>query len=75
MNATGIPPLQVDDLRIAAHEMPVIVVWGNKETSRFVTLAGAKAAVHAELYTKKDSRSRGSKVFEWNGKAWNEIVL
>lgn len=75
MNATGIPPLLVDDLRIEAHDMTVIVVWGNKESSRFVTLAGAKAAVHADYYTKKDSRSHGAKVFEWNGTAWNQTAL
>ena len=75
MNAAGIPPLLVDDLRIEAHDMTVIVVWGNKESSRFVTLAGAKAAVNAEYYTKEDSRSRGAKIFEWNGTVWNQMAL
>ncbi len=75
MKATRIPPLMLADVQIEAHEMPVIVVWGNKESSRFVTLAGAKAAVNAESYTKEDSRARGAKVFEWNGTAWNQIPL
>ena len=72
MNGTEIPPLVVDDLRIDSNGMPVIVLWGNKEASRFFTLAAAKASIVAAGYLKHDSRVQGVRVYEWDGKEWRQ---
>jgi len=71
VNRTEIPPLMMGDLRIEALGMPVIVVWGNLGLSRFFTLPAAKAAINAEMYVSTESpRSRGARVFAWDGGAW-----
>ncbi len=75
MSGTDTPPLQVDGLCIEAHNMPVIVVWGNLEASRYFTLAAANAALTAEYYLNGSARSRGARIFEWDGTAWSEIIL
>ena len=71
VDAAEIPPLVVSDLRIEALGMPVMVVWGNLGVSRFFTLPAAKAAINAEMYLSTESpRSRGARVFAWDGGAW-----
>jgi hypothetical protein len=76
VNRTEIPPLMMGDLRIEALGMPVIVVWGNLGLSRFFTLPAAKAAINAEMYLSTGSpRSRGAKIFVWDGVAWANADL
>ncbi len=75
MSATDTPPLQVDGLFIEAHNMPVIVVWGNLEASRFFTLAAANAALTAEYYVNGRVRSHDARIFGWDGKVWSQITI
>ncbi len=75
MTSTGIPPLLVDDLRIEAHDIPVVVIWGNLELSWFYSLAAANAALIAEFYLNRSDRSNGARVFAWDGTAWSQMIL
>jgi hypothetical protein len=74
LTPTEIPPLILDDLRFESNGMPNLVIWGNLEVSRFMTFAGAKAAVSSQYYTKKDSRSLGARLFAWDGKSWKQTL-
>lgn len=75
MNATEIPPLVLDGLHVDSCDMPVIIIWGNRETSRFFTPAAANAACIAALYLKQDSRMHGARIFEWDGTAWKQMSV
>ena len=73
MSATKIPFLTLDNLHCDPHGMSHLVVWGNQEISRFVTLPGAKATMQCERHLKHDVRSNEARLFSWDGETWPHI--
>ena len=70
-----IPPLVVDDLQIPSRHMPIMVVWGSRESTGFLSLPDAKAAIVAEHRDQKDSRAHGARIFTWDGTAWKQTFF
>lgn len=75
MSETEIPPLRVDGLRFEPCDMPVMLVWGNREASHFFSLEAANAALIAARHLEQDSRVHGARVFEWDGTAWTQMTF
>ena len=67
------PCLSLNDLQIAPLGFSNLVVWGNLESSRFLTLPAAQAAIRCERHIKCASRAHGARLFAWNGQSWKEI--
>jgi YesN/AraC family two-component response regulator len=71
----SIPPLTVDDLQINAHGMPVRVLWSNRESTGFLTVAAAKTAILTEYHLPDRSRARHARLFTWDGIAWKQTFF
>jgi hypothetical protein len=74
MNTIEIPDLTLDNLHYESHGLAHLVIWGNLETSRFVTMQGAKAAISYEYLARNNPRALGARLFAWNEVCWKQIL-
>jgi hypothetical protein len=73
MKADDLPALIIGEYHFEPNGMPVLLVWGNRDVSRFLGTQAAKSALLAERYIKKHLRSEGAQVFVWNGEEWKTV--
>jgi hypothetical protein len=75
MTELKLPNLTVGDVQVQPKGMPVLLVWGNQEVSRFLRPESAKSAFMIEHYITKNRRWVGAHIFSWDGLAWQELAL
>ena len=69
------PTLTVGGVQIEPMGMPILLIWGNQEISRFLKAESAKSAFMVEHYIRKTRRWAGAHIFSWDGAVWQELAL